>query len=192
MANVTVLVSLDAAHTTLEPHSASTAAAERVVEKVHLLEQLLLGLHADLQHDTWLGDTKCTGIATRTAIMPVRAPVEHEEHCHSTHNETLSCHIPYCSSCWWGLYELYTCGSLQILYSELLCSSRAVGLSHRRLAVPGTRDPKPDPVCSYDTPRSIHTSVERCRETPVKMQKTLPDDSAAAESRRSADYPRPW
>ena len=151
MANVTVLVSLDAAHTTLEPHSASTAAAERVVEKVHLLEQLLLGLHADLQHDTWLGDTKCPGVATRTAIMPVRAPIEHQEHCHSTHNETLSCHIPYCSSCWWGLYELYTCGSLRILYSDLLCSSRPAGLSDRRAAAPGTRDPKPYPVSSHHT-----------------------------------------
>ena len=89
---------------------------------MHLLEQLLLGLHADLQHNTWLGDTKCTEVVTRAAIVPVRAPVERREHCHSTHNETLSCHIPYCSSCWWGLYELYTSRGLQILYCELLCS----------------------------------------------------------------------
>ena len=70
-----------------------------------------------------------------------------------------------------------------MLYAELLRSSRAAGLSHRRPAVPGTIYPKPYPVCSSDTPRSIHTSVERCRETPVKMQKTSPGDSAAAESR---------
>ena len=39
----------------------------------------------------------------------------------------------------------------QTLYSELFCSSRAAGLSHRRAAAPGTRDPKPYPVRTYQT-----------------------------------------
>ena len=59
---VRLLVSLDAAHTTLEPHSASTAAAERVVEKVHLLEQLVLSLHSDLRRDIWLQVAECTEV----------------------------------------------------------------------------------------------------------------------------------
>ena len=52
--STTVLASLDAVHTTFEPCSASRTAAERVVEKVHLLEQLVVDLHSDLRRELWL------------------------------------------------------------------------------------------------------------------------------------------
>ena len=60
--STTVLASLDAVHTRLYPRSASTAAAEGVVEKVHLLEQLVLSLHSDLRRDIWLQVAECTEV----------------------------------------------------------------------------------------------------------------------------------
>ena len=62
LTNHSVLASLDAVHTRLYPRSASTAAAEGVVEKVHLLEQLVLSLHSDLRRDIWLQVAECTEV----------------------------------------------------------------------------------------------------------------------------------
>ena len=62
LTNHSVLASLDAVHTRLYPRSASTAAAEGVVEKVHLLEQLVLSLHSDLRRDIWLHVAECTEV----------------------------------------------------------------------------------------------------------------------------------
>ena len=71
-----MLASLDAVHTRLYPRGASTAAAEGVVEKVHLLEQLVLGLHSDLRRDIWLQVAKCTEVDEWKATVPLRASVE--------------------------------------------------------------------------------------------------------------------
>ena len=51
-------------------------AAERVVKKVHLLEQLVVDLHSDLRRDIWLQVADCTEVDERKATVPVRATVE--------------------------------------------------------------------------------------------------------------------
>ena len=76
LTSTTVLASLDAVHMTFEPRSALKTAAERVVKKVHLLEQLVLDLHSDLRRDTWLRVADCTDIDECRVMVPVRASVE--------------------------------------------------------------------------------------------------------------------
>ena len=71
-----MLASLDAVHTTFEPRSALKTATERVVKKVHLLEQLVLALHSDLLHDTWPRVAECTDIDEYKVMVPVGATVE--------------------------------------------------------------------------------------------------------------------
>ena len=51
-------------------------ATERVVKKVHLLEQLVLALHSDLLHDTWPRVAECTDIDEYKVMVPVGATVE--------------------------------------------------------------------------------------------------------------------
>ena len=63
-----VLLSLDAVHTRPEPHSVSRTAAERVIENVHLLEQLLLA--------KWLGfwQQQCAITSAPAAATAVSFP----------------------------------------------------------------------------------------------------------------------
>ena len=48
-------------------------ATERVVK---MLEQLVLALHSDLLHDTWLRVEECTDIDECKVMVPVGATVE--------------------------------------------------------------------------------------------------------------------
>ena len=68
-----ILASLDAVHTGLYPRCASTAAVEGVVEKVHLLEQLVLSLHCDLRRDIWFQVAKCTEVDEWKATVPFKS-----------------------------------------------------------------------------------------------------------------------